>query len=132
MLPLRRAANNVAHTNALTAAIVAVILVSPVSKQRAGEERPALQRRPLKLFAVLPQRSFERLKRDNSKSQNIAHLIPHISPSFRFVQWVSTLFFGAGDSASAARLNDINARLTDEIKHAEDMIPSAPDQWGVA
>ncbi len=48
------------------------------------------------------------------------------------VQWVSTLFFGVGDSATAARLNDITARLADEIKHVEDMIPSAQDQGGIA
>ena len=41
-------------------------------------------------------------------------------------QWVSTLFFGVGDSATAARLNDIANRLTDEAKLVEDMIPSAP------
>ena len=48
------------------------------------------------------------------------------------VQWVSTLFFGVGDSATAARLNDITARLTDEVKLAENMIPQAPDQGGHA
>jgi len=48
------------------------------------------------------------------------------------VQWVSTLFFGVGDSATAARLNDVSARLSDEVKLAENMIPQAPDQGGHA
>ena len=48
------------------------------------------------------------------------------------VQWVSTLFFGVGNSATAARLNDVSARLSDEVKLAENMIPQAPDQGGHA
>ena len=48
------------------------------------------------------------------------------------VQWASTLFFGVGDSATSARLKDIVARLTDEVKAIDALIPSAPDQGGRA
>ncbi len=48
------------------------------------------------------------------------------------VEWVRLLFFGAGEHEHAARLNDISARLTDEAKLVEDMIPQAPDSAGHA
>ena len=42
------------------------------------------------------------------------------------------MFFGAGDSATAARLNEIVTRLTDEAKAIDGIIPSAPDSVGHA
>lgn len=46
------------------------------------------------------------------------------------VQWVSMMLFGAGDSATASRLNDILKRLDDEAKAIDALIPTAPDQSG--
>jgi hypothetical protein len=39
-------------------------------------------------------------------------LLTHAKAS---AQWVALLFYGAGDAAMAARLNDIVAKLDDEI-----------------
>ena len=48
------------------------------------------------------------------------------------VQWVSMMFFGAGDGATAARLNQIMYQLDDETKAIDALIPSAPDSVGNA
>jgi hypothetical protein len=37
---------------------------------------------------------------------------------------VSSSFFGAGDGAASARLNDVANRLADEIKHVDKLITS--------
>ena len=42
------------------------------------------------------------------------------------VQGVSSLFFGVEDSATAARLNDIGARLADEISRVETRLARKP------
>ena len=39
-------------------------------------------------------------------------LLRHVKAS---AQWVALFFYGAGDAAMAARLNDIVAKLDDEI-----------------
>jgi hypothetical protein len=39
------------------------------------------------------------------------------------LQWVAALFFDAGEAPAAARLNDIVARLTDEAKAIDALIP---------
>jgi hypothetical protein len=57
----------------------------------------------------LTLRDFETIRRLLSKAQA---LIVH----------VSFLLFNAGDSKTAARLNDITARLTDEIEGIEKLI----------
>jgi len=42
------------------------------------------------------------------------------------VQGVSSLFFGVEDSATAARLNDIGARLANEISRVEARLARKP------
>ena len=41
---------------------------------------------------------------------------------------VSGLFFNVGDRKTAARLNDIAGRLTDEIGHIDRLIQTPPQQ----
>ena len=48
------------------------------------------------------------------------------------VDWVRMMFFGAGESATAARLQEITYELTDEAKAIDALIPSAPDSVGHA
>lgn len=48
------------------------------------------------------------------------------------VEWVRMMLFGAGDSATAARLQEVTNRLADETKAIDAMIASAPDTTGHA
>ena len=62
-----------------------------------------------------------------SQLQTCVHFIRQASAS---LEWRRIMFFGAGDAATAARLNEMVNRLTDEAKAIDGIIPSAPDNVG--
>jgi hypothetical protein len=62
-----------------------------------------------------------------SQLQTCVHFIRQAAAS---LEWCRMMFFGAGDSATAARLHEIVTRLTDEAKAIDALIPSAPDSPG--
>jgi hypothetical protein len=64
-----------------------------------------------------------------SQLSTCVHFIRQASAS---LEWCRMMFFAAGDSATAARLNEVVNRLTDEAKAIDVMIPSAPDSVGHA
>ena len=62
-----------------------------------------------------------------SQLQTCVHFIRQ---AYASLEWRRIMFFGAGDAATAARLNKMVNRLTDEAKAIDGVIPSAPDNVG--